>query len=347
VTGLAGATIEAMVPLAARLGLELVTGDDWLLLAGPRSRLGAFARPWMQPAAVQGLAEAIGMAMPEEGAAVWRHRTGVLALDRPVIVGIVNVTPDSFSEASRAPSVPLALALAERLVEGGAAVLDIGGESTRPGATPLDPATECARVVPVVEAIAARFADILLSVDTMHAETADAVLTAGAAMINDVTAGRHDPELLAVAARHGAGVVLSHSRGAPGALADVANLAGVHDVVSVVGAELRAAREAALAAGLSPEHLVLDPGFGFGKSPAQNWRLLDGLDAIVALGPPVMVGVSRKRFLGDVTGRGADDRDRATAAACALACDRGARLFRVHDAAAVHDALAIAGALTA
>lgn len=342
VTGLAPAAIEAMVPLAARLGLELVTGEDWLLLAGPRSRLGAFARPWLQPEPVRALAEAVGMAMPGEPAAAWAHRTGAIALTAPVIVGIINVTPDSFSPSSRTASVDEALHRADALLAGGATVLDVGGESTRPGAAPVPADEECGRVVPVVAALARRFPDLPLSVDTMHAATARAAVAAGAAILNDVTAGRHDPALLEVAAASGAGLVLSHSRGAPGALADLDQMAATLDVVGAVCHELGAARDAALAAGVTAERVVLDPGFGFGKSAAQNWRLLDGLDAVVALGHPVMVGVSRKRFLGEATGRSADDRDAATAAACALACARGARLFRVHDAGAVRDALAVA-----
>jgi dihydropteroate synthase len=345
VTELPPQTIEAMVPLAARLGLELVTGDDWILLAGPRSRLGAFARPWVQPEPVRALAEAIGMAMPADGPPPWRHAAGSIALDRPVIVGIINVTPDSFSPASRVGATEEAVALAHRLVGGGATVLDVGGESTRPGAASVRPPEESGRVVPVIEALHASFPEVTLSVDTMHAGTARAALAAGAGIVNDVTAGRHDPPLLGVVAEHGAGVVLSHSRGAAGTLADLSHLAEEADVVSVVCRELLGARDAALAAGIAPECIALDPGFGFGKSPEQNLRLLDALDAVVSLGHPVMVGMSRKRFLGAFSGRDLDDRDRATAAACAIAADRGAHLFRVHDAHAVRDALAVAGAL--
>lgn len=346
VTDLSPQAIEAMVPLAARLGLELVTGDDWILLSGPRSRLGAFARPWMQPEPVRALAEAIGMAMPPDGHPTWRHARGTIALARPVIVGIINVTPDSFSPASRVGAVEEAIALADRLVAGGATLLDVGGESTRPGAAPVDPPGEAVRVVPVIEALHATFPEVTLSIDTMHAGTARAALAAGASVVNDVTAGRHDARLLGVVAEQGAGVVLSHSRGAAGTLADLKHLDGEADVVSAVCRELLAARDAAVAAGIVPECIALDPGFGFGKSPEQNLRLLDALDAIVALGHPVMVGMSRKRFLGVVSGRELDDRDRATAAACALAADRGAHLFRVHDANAVRDALAVAGALS-
>ncbi|HRX18439.1 MAG TPA: dihydropteroate synthase [Gemmatimonadales bacterium] len=339
------AALQAMVPLAARLGLELVTGDDWLLLAGPRARLGAFARPWVQPEPVQGLAQAVGMAMPPEPAREWHHAGGTLTLGEPVLIGVINVTPDSFSPASRALDADAALALADRLLAGGATVLDVGGESTRPGAVPLDAAEERARVVPVVRALAARHPALPISVDTVHAATARAALEAGAVILNDVTAGRHDPDLLAVAATGRAGLVLSHSRGSLGTLAsyDHADYGG--DVVRAVATELAASRRAATAAGVPDAAIVLDPGFGFGKTPAQNWQLLDGLDAIVALGRPVLAAVSRKRFLGEATGQPIEGRDAATAAACALAADRGARLFRVHEPAAVRDALRVAEAV--
>lgn len=345
VTGLAGDAVEAMVPLAARLGLELVTGEDWLLLVGPRARLGAFARPWVQPEPVRELAMAIGVAMPGEGPAGWRHARGVIPLDHPVIVGVVNVTPDSFSEPSRVLAPDEALRLVDALREGGATVVDVGGESTRPGATPVPEEVERERILPVLAAIASRHPELPLSVDTVHGATARAALAAGAAIVNDVTAGRHDPSLLEAAAAAGAGVVLSHSRGTLGTLASYQHAEYQGDVTAGVVRELAAARQAARDAGAGDDTIVLDPGFGFAKTPAQSWRLLRQLDALVAVGQPVLVGVSRKRFLADATGRAVEDRDRATAAACALAHERGARLFRVHDPAAVRDALAVADAL--
>lgn len=345
VTGVAADAVEAMVPLAARLGLELVTGEDWLLLAGPRARLGAFARPWVQPEPVRELAMAIGLAMPGEVPAAWRHARGMVPLDRPVIVGVVNVTPDSFSEPSRALAPDDALRLVDDLCEGGATVVDVGGESTRPGATPVPEGVERERILPVLAAIASRHPDLPLSVDTVHGATARAALAAGAGIVNDVTAGRHDPALLEVAAAAGAGLVLSHSRGAVGTLASYRHAEYQGDVAGAVVRELAGARDAARGAGAGDDTIVLDPGFGFAKTPAQSWRLLQQLDALVALGQPVLVGVSRKRFLAEATGRDVEDRDRATAAACALAHERGARLFRVHDPAAVRDALAVAEAL--
>jgi dihydropteroate synthase len=345
VTGLGADAIETMLVLAPRLGLELVTGDDWILLAGGRSRLGAFARPWLQPEAVRELAHAIGVAMPAEAPPVWQHARGALTMDRPYILGILNVTPDSFSDGGTHWLPDVALRHVEILLKDGAAVIDIGGESTRPGAVPVGSAAEQERVLPVLREIVARHPDLVVSIDTMHADTAREAMACGAAVINDVTAGRHDPALLGVVAATGAGLVLSHSRGAAGALASY-DLADYHgDVTGAVAGELQQAVAAATACGVDAAHLAIDPGFGFAKTASQSWTLLHQLDGITAIGRPVMVGLSRKRFLGEATGRDVDDRDRATAAACALAHDRGARLFRVHDPAAVRDALAVAASL--
>lgn len=345
VTGLAATMIEAMLPVAAKLGLEMVTGDDWIILAGARSRLGAFARPWVQPEGVRDLAHAIGMAMPADPPVQWRHARGALSLESPVLMGILNVTPDSFSDGGTASDEPAVLRRVEELVAGGAAVIDLGGESTAPFAPPVPLDVEMARVIPAITAIVREHPEALISVDTVKHEVAEAALGAGAAIVNDVTAGRHDRRLLDVAARYRAGVVLSHSRGEVGHLAsyDAAEYAG--DVAGGVTRELEGARTTALAAGIAMEALVLDPGFGFAKHPDQNIALLDQVGALVALGSPVLIGASRKRFLGEVTGRALEDRDRATAAACALALDRGARLFRVHDPEGTRDALAVAEAL--
>ncbi len=345
VTGIDEAAIEAMVLVAGRLGLELVTGPDWLIVAGARSRLGAFARPWVQPEAVQELAIAIGMAMPPEAPREWQHATGTVALADPVMVGILNVTPDSFSDGAAHQTVDAALRHAESLLDGGAGVIDVGGESTRPGATEVDAATEAARVIPVIGALASRFPEIPISVDTVRGGTARQAIDAGASIVNDVTAGRHDPNLATVAAAAGAGLVLSHSRGPLSRIASYDGADYDGDVTGTVLRELHASVAAAVSAGVTPTRIVVDPGFGFGKHPEQNFRLLDDLDAFTAAGFPVMAAVSRKRFVGVATARDIDDRDRATAAACAIAVDRGALLLRVHDPAAVRDAVAIAAAL--
>lgn len=338
------AALEAMVPLTARLGLELVTGDDWLILAGPRSRLGAFARPWVQPEPVQELAHAVGMAMPGDTAVLWPVAGTVIGLGTPVLIGVINVTPDSFSPASRADNPADVLRLADQLLGGGATVLDLGGESTRPGAVPLESEEEWTRIGPAIAALVAHHPAIPISIDTVHAATAERAMAAGAAILNDVTAGRHDPRLLEVAAATGAGLVLSHSRGPLATIASYDHAEYQGDVVRRVAEELRESTRAAFAAGVRADQLVLDPGFGFGKTPPQNWQLLEGLDAIVALGRPVLAAVSRKRFLGLATGQPIDARDAATAAACVMAADRGARLFRVHAPGAVRDALAVVAA---
>lgn len=344
VRGVDADALEAMVPVAAKLGLELVTGEDWLILAGPHSRLGAFARPWVQPVPVQALATAIGMAMPTGDWPRWRHAGGELVLDQPIMVGVLNITPDSFSDAGQFLAVEDALVHADALLAGGATLLDVGGESTRPGARMITEAEEQARIIPVLRALGSAHPGVPLSVDTVHAGTARAALDAGAVIVNDVTAGRHDPALLGIAAERKAGLVLSHSRGPLGQLASYDRAEYLGDVTGAVVRELAEAVRTALDAGVAAEAIVIDPGFGFAKTPEQNYTLLDQLDALVGLGFGVLVGVSRKRFLATPAGREVSDRERATAAACAIACDRGARLFRVHDPAAVRDALAVSAA---
>jgi dihydropteroate synthase len=342
---LEASTIEAMVPLAARLGLEIVTGSDWLLLAGPRYRMGAFARPWVQPEPVRALAEAIGLALPADRDGPLIVAGNRLELDSPTIVGIVNSTPDSFSATSRANTIPEVVAMVDRHVADGVRVIDIGGQSTRPGATLLSAAIEMDRVLPAIAAVRAAYPDLAISIDTVHATTARSAIELGVGMINDVTGGRHDPEMLAAVAQSNVVVVLTHSRGDLPDIASYRHTAYPNGVADEVAGELSQRVDAAMAAGINPDRIVLDPGFGFGKTTEQGLALLNGLDAIVGLGFPTMIGPSRKRFLGEVTGRDVTDRDRATAAACVLGYDRGARLFRVHDANAVRDALSVSHAM--
>jgi len=344
-TGLDQETLEALVRLSGSLGLEVLTGEGWAVLAGSRSRLSALARPWLVPPALSQLAIDVGHAMPAEPAPAWETARGRVALDRAVILGILNVTPDSFSDGGHYTGLEAALAQADALLEAGAAMLDVGGESTRPGRAESVPVeVELARVVPVVEALLRRHPSLLLTIDTVKSEVARAALAAGAAAINDVSALRLDPDMGRVVAEAGAGLVLMHSRGSILELSSYAH-AAYEDVVGEVIAELRAALAAASAAGVAPDATVLDPGFGFSKTAEQNILLFDQLDALHALGRPVLVGPSRKRFIGAVTGQPLEARDRATASACALAWERGARLFRVHDAAAARDALTLAQAL--
>ena len=347
-TGLDQDALEALVRFGGGLGLEVVTGEDWAIVAGSRSRMSAFARPWTAPEPLTDAVLQVGLAMPADTGSSWRTARGSISLDQPTVLGILNVTPDSFSDGGRFAGVDAALAHAETLLRDGATVIDVGGESTRPGRTEsVSAEEEWRRVVPVVQALVRAHPDLSISVDTVKSAVATAALGAGAAIVNDVTAFRFDPAMAGVAARAGAGVILMHSRGDLLEIAsyDHADYGG--DVVGGVLAELRVVLSAATAAGIAQEAIVLDPGFGFSKTVEQSVALFDQLAALQALGRPLLVGPSRKRFLGAITGLPVDDRDRATAAACALAWERGARLFRVHAVAAAREALAIAQALEA
>jgi dihydropteroate synthase len=345
-TGLDQGALEALVRFAGGLGLEVVTGDDWAIVAGSRSRLSAFARPWTAPERLMEVALQVGLAMPADPGPAWRTARRPIPLDQPIVVGILNVTPDSFSDGGRFTATGAALAHAESLLRDGASVVDVGGESTRPGRTEVvSTEEELRRVVPVVEGLVRAYPDLLVSIDTVKAAVARAALDRGAAIVNDVTAFRFDSAMAGVVAGAGAGAILMHSRGELLEIASYEHADYGGDVVSGVLAELREALSAATAAGVAPDAIVLDPGFGFSKTVEQSIVLFDQLPALQALGRPLLVGPSRKRFLGAITGLPVDDRDRATAAACALAWERGARLFRVHAVAAAREALALARAL--
>ncbi|HET8762973.1 MAG TPA: dihydropteroate synthase [Gemmatimonadales bacterium] len=342
--GLDAPAIEALVPFAGTLGLELLTGTDWVLLAGSTSRLAALARPWMVPPSLAEIATGVSSALAAAPASTWQVAGRTVPLDVPVIMGILNVTPDSFSDGGRYRDVDAAVAQAEQMAEAGAAIIDVGGESTRPDRTAgVSVEEEQGRVLPVITALASRLPQVALSVDTMKAEVARAALAEGAHIINDVTALRHDPSLAEVAAAAGAGLVLMHSRGAPLELASYTHAQYEH-LVPEVRSELSTAVAEATARGVARDSLVLDPGFGFSKRPEHNILLADQLSALVALGLPLLVGPSRKRFLGLVSGAGVDARDHLSAVFCALCLERGARLFRVHDVALAVDALRLAQA---
>ncbi len=344
-SGLDDSTILALLQHAGTLGLDLLTGPDWAIVAGSESRLSALARPWVVPPPLAEVAEAVGLRLLPDPPEVWVTRTGSIPLDRPVIAGILNLTPDSFSDGGRYLSPDSALAQADILVSEGAAILDLGGESTRPGSEPVPEAEELGRVLPVVEALSRRHPGIPVSVDTVKAAVARAALDAGAAIVNDVSAFRLDPAMAGVVAAAGAGVILMHSRGSVSTMARLDHAEYAPDVVTGVRDELAAALDRALAAGIAAERVVLDPGFGFAKTAEQNLALLDGLEALRPLGRALLVGPSRKRFLGSVTGREVAERDVATAAACVMAWERGARLFRVHQVGVTRDALAVAHAV--
>jgi dihydropteroate synthase len=345
VDGLSPEPAEALVRMSARLGLEIVTGEGWALLAGSRARLSALARPWTMPAPLAELATELGRALPSEEPSMWQTARGPVALDAPVLMGVLNVTPDSFSDGGRWLGVDAALARAEHLLAAGAAIIDIGGESTRPGATRVPEAVEEERVLPVVERLAHRFPEAMLSVDTVKSGVARRALAAGAAVINDVSCFRLDPEMPGVVSQAGAGVVLAHSRGGVSDMASLEHASFPGGVLREVIAELALAQERSREAGIPADRVVVDPGLGFGKTAEHNLELLRGLRALRALGQPVLVGPSRKRFLGAVTDRAADERDAATAGACVVAWLNGARLFRVHEPAPIRDALAVAAAI--
>ncbi len=336
---------EALVRWSTRSGADLLTGEGWALVAAAASRLAPLARTDRVPPGFESMVPEFARFFTTyaDPPRCWSIAGGEIALDAPVLVGILNVTPDSFSDGDRFTEPDAALAQADKLKADGCLLIDVGGESTRPGAGLVPVAEETARVVPVVRALVDRGLGPV-SVDTRKAEVARAALEVGAAVVNDVSGLAFDPALGGVVARAGAGLVLMHMRGTPDTMD---GLARYEEVAVEVAAELGVAVERATDAGVGRERIVVDPGFGFAKTAEQNFRLLDELATVVGLGYPVLVGPSRKRFLGAATGRPVADRDRASAVACALAWERGARLFRVHDAAPAREALAVARALDA
>jgi dihydropteroate synthase len=277
-----------------------------------------------------------------------RHATGALPTShRPVVMGVLNVTPDSFSDGGRAldadGSPDRAIALGLAMVADGADCIDVGGESTRPGASPVTVDDECARVVPVVAGLVAR--GVVVSIDTRHAVVARAALDAGASLVNDVGALAPDDGMLAAVVGAGAGYVAMHLRGEPRTMQDDPRF---EDVVAEVEAELRDTIDAARAAGIASDALAIDPGIGFGKTLEHNLALLAAIPRLAAMGPPVLVGTSRKSFLGRLTGvETPADRLAGSLASAVLAARDGARILRVHDVAATVEALAVQQAIDA
>ncbi len=261
----------------------------------------------------------------------------------PVIFGILNVTPDSFSDGGDFFDREAAVAHAAEMLDEGASVIDIGGESTRPGSDPVSPEAEIRRVVPTIRDILAERPDALISVDTYRAATAEAALEAGAQIVNDVTSLRGDPRMASIVAGAGCPVVLMHMLGEPKTMQKSPHY---EDVVREVRDFLAERAEYAEKQDVNPLNIILDPGIGFGKTLEHNLVLLRNLDAVVDLGFPVLVGASRKRFLGRITGaETAGERVAATVATTVLAYERGATFFRVHDVRANADALAVAEAV--
>ncbi len=341
-TGMDQGALEALVHFAGTLGVDVLTGEDWAIVAGSRSRLGALARPWLVPEPLVEAATLLGQALPGEQPTRWDTARGPVPLDEPVIMAILNVTPDSFSDGGLLSDVGAVLARADTVLAEGAAILDVGGESTRPGRTePVPVDEELRRVVPVVQALVRAHPDVPVSVDTVKSEVARAALDAGASIVNDVAAFRLDPAMAEVVASWGAGIVLMHSRGPLLEISSYRHAEYGADIVGTVMSELGAAVVRAGDAGIAPGTVVVDPGFGFAKTEEQNLLILDQLEALHALGRPILVGPSRKRFLGGGKLE-VGERDAVTASACLLAWERGARVFRVHSVAAVRDALAFA-----
>ena len=257
---------------------------------------------------------------------------------RPAVMGVLNVTPDSFSDGGEFMEPHAAVAHVERMVGEGADLVDVGGESTRPGADPVAAEEELRRVMPVIEAIERR---VPVSIDTSKARVAEAALSAGASFVNDITALRGDPVMAELVAAMDVDVCLMHMLRTPRTMQDNPRY---DDVVAEVKAFLEERLAFAVTHGISEDRIWLDPGIGFGKTLPHNLALLRRLDEIVALGRPVVIGVSRKSFLGKLTDRAEADRVAGTVAANVLAYERGAHMFRVHDVAPTRDALAVVGA---
>jgi len=252
-----------------------------------------------------------------------------------LIMGVLNVTPDSFSDGGRWQDVDAAIAHAVAMTEAGAAIVDVGGESTRPGAVPVASPDERKRVMPIVRELVSR--GITVSIDTLHSQTALAAVDAGAQIVNDVSGGLADPDMARVVAETGVHYVAMHWRGG----ADVE--AGYADVVAEVRAELKARVAELVVAGVRPERIMLDPGLGFAKDAEHNWQLLGRLDELASLGHGILIGASRKRFIGALLPEGAPmaDRDAPTAVVSALAARSGAWAVRVHDVPSTRLALEV------
>jgi dihydropteroate synthase len=272
----------------------------------------------------------------------WRTARRSIDLSKPVLMGVLNITPDSFSDGGRYFDPNAAIGRLERLQCEGADIIDVGGESTRPGSLPVDEAEELRRVLPVIEA-APKYVDAAISIDTTKAAVARGALEAGAEIVNDISGLRFDRELGRLAAESGAGLVLMHIRGEPRTMQQ-----DIHydDLIEDIRVELQRSVDRALDSGCRTDQLVVDPGIGFGKTAEQNLVLIDELERIGQLGYPVLVGPSRKSFIGKTLGLEVEDRLEATLAACIVALLRGARVFRVHDVAAARRALDMAEAIT-
>lgn len=344
---------EALAPFAWEAAVPLPAAADprWrthaFCLASPRrgDEVQLVARRELLAGGAAGFAplrDALAEFERERRVLALRGRALELVRGRPRVMAVLNVTPDSFSDGGRLNAVS-AVERGEQLAEAGADLLDVGGESTRPGALPVPAEVETARVVPVIERLARRVATPI-SVDTTKAAVARAALAAGASLVNDTSALADDPGRAGGVREAGAGVVLMHRQGTPRTMQDAP---GYEDCAAEVAAALAQRARAALAAGIARDAIVLDPGLGFGKRLEDNLDLLAGLAALRSLGYPLLLGASRKSFLGALTGRDATARDAATLATTALAQAAGCELVRVHDAAGSRDVVRVLAALAA
>ena len=273
-------------------------------------------------------------------AAQWSCRERVLELAAPVVMGVLNVTPDSFSDGGRHADLKSALAHARRMIGEGAAIIDLGGESTRPGSNPATVEEELGRVIPVIEALR-RESDIFISIDTSKPAVMSAAVAAGADIINDVRA-LGEAGAIEAAAASGAGVCLMHMLGEPRTMQDDPHYENVVEEVSTfLAARMRACRDA----GIDVARMAIDPGFGFGKRTVDNLALLKQLSSFEALGVPIAVGLSRKSMLAKLTGRGVDERLAGSVALATIAVLHGARIVRAHDVGATVDAVRVAAAV--
>jgi dihydropteroate synthase len=262
-------------------------------------------------------------------------------LDRTLVMGVLNVTPDSFSDGGRFNDARIATNHALQMIKDGADIIDIGGESTRPGSERISVQAELDRVLPVISALAD--SGIAISIDTMRPEVARAAIAAGACMINDVSGGKSDPEMLEYASSFNSPYILMHWRG-PSNIMNT--LTEYQDVVADVSAEISQQVDVAVAAGIARERIVIDPGIGFAKTVDQNWPILKHLDVLEGLGLPILMGASRKKFLGELLAkngvpRDSDERESATAAISTLMAARGLWAVRVHDVKSSSDAIAV------
>ena len=278
--------------------------------------------------------------------ASWRVRGRTLSVERPLIMGILNVTPDSFSDGGTLRSVDDAIARAEAMLAEGADMLDVGGESTRPHAEAVSAEEETGRVAPLIRELARRFPEATISIDTVKSEVATAAIAEGAHIVNDVSGLRLDPAMARTCSDAGVGVVVMHSRGDVQSMATYEHAEYAGDPMDAVLAELRTQVDSALANGVDAAAIAVDPGIGFGKRSDHSLRVLASLDRLAAWGYPVVVGASRKRFIGELSGvREPSARVHGSVTAAIVAFERGARILRVHDVGATRQALDVANAV--